>query len=147
GSPYLDIVTPDTAAPLEYPLRLLPYKFSTLSSGSMRWERWLLEQPSNMHEIHYDPWVEVGPATARELDLAEGSAVWVVSRQGRCQARVTISSGTAPHTVCVPYGPVHADGRVANPLRLLVNESDPLTGLQSWFTTFVRLERAQGEGG
>ncbi len=127
--------------PEEFPLRLIPYRLSTLSSGTVGLERWLAEQPALFPEGHWVPWVEVSPHDADVMGIGNGTMVWVTSPDGRYQARLTVSHGTAPETVCAPYGMRHPDGRVANPFALLNGEADSLTGLPAWSTTFVRLER------
>jgi anaerobic selenocysteine-containing dehydrogenase len=68
--------------------------------------------------------------------------VWVISPRGRYRARLKVFAGTAHGNVGAPYGLVHPDGESANPLQLLDGTADTLTGLPSWFTTFVRLEQA-----
>lgn len=125
-----------------FPLRLVPYRMSTLSSGTINLEPWLAEQPSLTLDEHWVPWVEVSAATARALGLGDGTMVRVVSPRGRCRARLRVFPGTAPGQVCMPYGLKHPDGELANPLQLLDGATDPLTGLTAWFSTFVRLERA-----
>ncbi|NIN09969.1 MAG: molybdopterin-dependent oxidoreductase [Gemmatimonadales bacterium] len=128
------------SAPSDFPLRLIPYRVSTLASGTLALERWLVEQPSILPRVHWVPWVEVAPATARELGFADGAMVRVVSRRGQYRARLRVFPGTAPENVCAPYGLRHPNGDVASPLQLLAGAGDPETGLPSWFSTFVRLE-------
>ncbi len=139
--PYINVAT-EVAATEEYPLRLIPYRVSTLASGTLALERWLLEQPSIFPHILWAPWVEVHPEKARELGFGDGTMVWVVSARGRYRARLKVFPGTAPENVCAPYGLRHPEGELANPLALLDGSTDPLTGLPSWSSTFVRLERA-----
>jgi anaerobic selenocysteine-containing dehydrogenase len=129
-------------AAVDYPLRLIPYRLSTLASGTLALERWLVEQPSVLPEVFWRPWVEVGPDTADELGLSDGTGVWIVSSHGRYRARLIVYPGAAPGTVCAPYRLRHPDGELANPLWLLDGARDPLTGLSAWFSTQVRLERA-----
>lgn len=128
--------------PPEYPLRLLPYRVSTLASGTLGLTPWVAERPTTLHDIHWIPWVEVHPDTARELGLANGAMAWVISPRGHYRARVKHFVGTARDTLAAPYGPRHPDGSPANPLHLLDGAADSLTGLPSWSSTFVRLERA-----
>jgi anaerobic selenocysteine-containing dehydrogenase len=123
-------------------LLLIPYRVSTLSSGTLPLQRWLAEQPAVLPEVQWAPWVEVSPETAHALGLGDGATVHVVSEHGRLPARLTVFHGTAPGTVGVPYGLRQRGGEVANPFRLLDGAADPLTGLESWFSTPVRLERA-----
>ncbi|MGE5744763.1 MAG: molybdopterin dinucleotide binding domain-containing protein, partial [Gemmatimonadota bacterium] len=129
-------------APGTYPLRLVPYRMSTLSSGTIHLEPWLAEQPSLTLDVHWLPWIEVHPTTAAALGLDDGTMVWVVSARGRCRARLRQFLGTAPGQVNAPYGLKHPGGELANPLQLLDGATDPLTGLAAWYSTFVRLERA-----
>jgi anaerobic selenocysteine-containing dehydrogenase len=129
-------------APTTYPLRLVPYRMSTLSSGTIHLEPWLAEQPSLTLDVHWLPWIEVHPTTAAALGLGDGAMVWVVSARGRFRARLRLFLGTAPGQVNAPYGLKHPGGELANPLQLLDGATDPLTGLAAWYSTFVRLERA-----
>jgi anaerobic selenocysteine-containing dehydrogenase len=133
---------PAATATAAFPLRLVPYRVSTLSSGTIHLEPWLAEQPSLTLDEHWRPWVEVSAATAGALGLRDGAMVTVVSARGRCRARLRVFPGTAPGQVSMPYGLRHPDGELANPLQLLEGATDPLTGLTAWFSTFVRLERA-----
>lgn len=128
----------------EFPYRLMPYRVSTLTPGTLSLERWMAETPGLFPEGHWYPWVEVNPATARALDLEEDAMVWVISERDRIRARVKFFHGTAPETVCVPYEIQHPDGELANPLHLLTESKDPLTGCAPWATSFVRLEPASG---
>jgi anaerobic selenocysteine-containing dehydrogenase len=139
---YLDVGSDDDATPEEFPLRLLPYRVSTLSSGTLALERWHAERPGIFPDVTWVPWVEVSPVTAQAMGLNDSDMVWVVSLQGRYRARLNLFPGTAPENVCAPYGLRHPNGEDANPLRLLDGSVDSLTGLPSWSSTFVRLERA-----
>ena len=142
SAPYIDVAMVDDEADDEFPLRLLPYRVSTLASGTLGLQRWLAERPGLFPEVHWGPWIEVAPATAEALGIADATPVWVISRQGRYRALLKRFPGTAPENVCAPYGLRHPDGELANPLALLDGTRDPLTGLPAWSTTFVRLERA-----
>jgi len=128
--------------PNEFPLRLIPYRVSTLSSGTLSLEPWLAEQPTSFDDRYWRPWVEINPATAASLGLADGAEVWIRSPRGRYRTRLKLFPGVAPDTVCAPYGPRQPDGALANPLQLLDGSTDPLTGLPCWFTSAVRLDRA-----
>jgi anaerobic selenocysteine-containing dehydrogenase len=139
--PYTDVGLGAAEHGDEFPLRLIPYRVSTLASGTLGLQPWIAEQPA-LHDVHWVPWVEVAPETAEHTHVGDGQAVWIVSEQGRFRARLKISHGIAHETVASPYGPRHPDGTGANPYTLLDGRVDPLTGLPSWSTTFVRLEPA-----
>jgi anaerobic selenocysteine-containing dehydrogenase len=140
--PYLDVATPTAEGSPGFGLRLMPYRVSTLASGTLGLERWLAEQPGIFPDVLWHPWVEVAPETAHALGFSDDTKVWVISSRGRYRAHLKVSPGTAPENVCAPYGLRHPDGEAANPLQLLDGSNDPLTGLPSWSSTFVRLERA-----
>ncbi len=139
---YIDVAHRAGQTPAGFPLRLIPYRVSTLASGTLALERWLAEQPGIFPDVLWVPWVEVAPETARALDMGDDTDVWVVSQRGRYRARLKVSHGTAHGNVGAPYGLRHPDGTAASPLQLLDGSYDPLTGLASWLSTFVRLERA-----
>jgi anaerobic selenocysteine-containing dehydrogenase len=138
--PYIDVAPPATPETDDYPLQLIPYRLSTLASGTLSLQRWLAERPNLFPEVYWHPWVEVNPVTAQELGLSNDARIRVVSASGRYEARVKVFSGAAPGSVSAPYGLRHPDGAVASPLQLLDGTVDPQTGLQSWFSTRVRLD-------
>ena len=133
----------EAAAPPQYPQRLMPYRISTLASGTIGLEPWLAEQPTLFPDVHWIPWVEVHPAIASQLGLGDATMVWVTSARGRYRARLRVFPGTPTGHVVAPYGLRHpgAGGELANPFQLLDGTTDPLTGLEAWDGTFVRLER------
>lgn len=140
-TPYIGLTGDNAVPPADFPLRLMPYRVSTLASGTLSLERWLAEVPGLFPETLWYPWVEVHPDTVRTLGLEEDTMVWISSSRGRMRARLKVFPGTAPGNVCVPYRLQHPDGELANPLQLLDGPTDPLTGLAPWFTTFVRLDQ------
>ena len=133
---------PEPGPATEFPLRLIPYRVAGIASGGVALQPWLHEQPTVLPDQHWIPWVEVHPATADGMGLADRAMVWVVSARGRYRARVKTYPGVAKENVNAPYGLRHPSGESANPLHLLDDAGDPLTGLSAWFTTFVRLEPA-----
>jgi anaerobic selenocysteine-containing dehydrogenase len=140
--PHIDVTSEYPGEEDGFPFRLIPYRVSTLASGTLTLERWMAEVPGIFPHVYWDPWVEVNPETARSSGFADGTMVWIVSARGRYRARLKVFAGTAPENVCAPYGLRHPEGEVANPLQLLVDSADPLTGLPSWHSTRVRLEKA-----
>ncbi len=125
-----------------FPLRLVPYRVAGIASGGVSRQPWLWEQPTVLPDQHWVPWVEVHPATADALGLPDRAMAWVISPRARYRARIKIFPGVAKENVNAPYGLRHPSGESANPLQLLDDDGDPLTGLSAWFTTFVRLEPA-----
>jgi len=141
--PYTAPAAAPPAAP-PYPQRLMPYRVSTLASGTIGLEPWLAEQPALFPDVHWIPWVEVHPTTASQLGLADATMVWVTAARGRYRARLRVFPGTPAGHVVAPYGLRHPGpgGELANPFQVLDGATDPLTGLEAWDGTFVRLERA-----
>ncbi len=63
----------------------------------------------------WETWVEIHPATAHGLGIADRSMVWVESAKGRIKVRARHFEGLLPATVSVPFGLGHtAFGRWAN---------------------------------
>ena len=130
-----------------FPLRLVPYRVMTLASGTTAWMPWLLETLGVMTGDAWQSWVEINPATATELGLAEGQKVRVESSDGSFTARLRAYAGCQPGVVNVPYG-LHSrldgwgDLEPSNPLAAVGDKRDPVTGLPDWYTTFVRVVAA-----
>jgi len=133
---------PEPQPAADFPLRLVPYRVAGIASGGVSLQPWLWEQPTVLPDQHWVPWVELHPATADALGLADRAMAWVISPRARYRARIKIFPGVAKENVNAPYGLRHPSGEPANPLQLLDGGGDPLTGLSAWFTTFVRLEPA-----
>lgn len=145
------LVRPGRAAPNReprsdaYPLRLIPYRMMTLSSGTTALTPWLLEREEPLVGASWEVWVEVHPETARRLRLRNRQLVRVVSAKGSFRARLHLFAGAAPDTVAAPYG-LHTDvdgwGRLApaNPLAAVGPARDAASRLPDWAGAQVRLE-------
>ncbi|NIM02337.1 MAG: hypothetical protein GTN89_16415 [Acidobacteria bacterium] len=100
-------------------------------------------------------WAEIAPETAHELHLEDGDEVQVRSERGEVEAVVMIRPGTSPGIVHLPAGLGHrehvgaAGGIGANPLDLVADVRDPLSGAWSPNATRVtlRLLRRRDHGG
>ncbi len=55
-----------------------------------------------IHKMHPDPFLEIHPRDAANLDIAEGDVLEVRSRRGRCELPAKITRGIAPGTVFAP---------------------------------------------
>jgi len=139
---YVNVAAPPEQPLKSFPLRLMPYRINTLSAGELGLTRWLVEAPTLLPDVPWFPWIEVHPSTARKVGLHDGDLVRVASERASYRARLKVNPGTAPGVVAAPYRLRHPDGEAASPLPLLDGTTDPLTGLPSWSSTFVRLERA-----
>ena len=109
----------------EYPYFLHLYVSELLSDGRGANLPWLQGSPAPMTTVAWQTCLEIHPATAQKLSLADGDIVRVTSPQGEIQAVVCTYPGIRPDTVALPTGQGHTDlGRYARqrgsqPLQLL----------------------------
>jgi anaerobic selenocysteine-containing dehydrogenase len=96
----------------------------------------------------WDSWLEMNPASARRLGLADRDPVWVESPFGRVRTKVRLVAGIRPDVVSLPYNQGHralgrwARGRGVNGLALMGPDSEPLSGLAAFANTRVRVYAA-----
>lgn len=101
-----------------------------------------------------DVWVEISPADARRLGIAEGDLVRVQSPRGRIEARARVS-GIRDGVVFVPFHYGHWDDdrgagstgppRAAN--ELTITDWDPVSKQPVFKTAAVRVEKIADGGG
>jgi molybdopterin-containing oxidoreductase family iron-sulfur binding subunit len=105
------------------------------------------ELPDPLTSALYGSWVELNPATAKQLGMSEGDIVDVESAHGRISAPVFVYPAIRPDVVAMPIGQGHreygryAKSRGVNPIHLLAPEVEPSTGSLAWSTTRVKLVR------
>jgi anaerobic selenocysteine-containing dehydrogenase len=132
----------------EYPLHLNPYELLLLSPGDSSNQPWLMEIVGAQHNLGWESWVEINPATARVLGISDGDRVWIESSEGRIETRAKLFDGAMPGVVNMPLGLGHrsmgrwAKGRGVNPFDLIVNNHDYLSGLLSRMATKVKVYKA-----
>jgi anaerobic selenocysteine-containing dehydrogenase len=137
----------------EYPLHLLPYASPAFLDGSLAHLPWLQEMPDPVTSAMWSSWIEINPATAERLGIAQGDVVEVASSQGTLRSRAMITPGIAPDVAAMPVGQGHrtftryASGRGENPLELIAPLTDGVTGELAWGATRVRVSRAAGPDG
>jgi anaerobic selenocysteine-containing dehydrogenase len=136
-----------------YPFHFLPYPSNQFLDGSLAHLPWLQEMPDPLTSAMWSSWVEINPATAQKLGIAQGDIVEVASTQGSLQTAAVISPGIAPNVIAMPVGQGHttftryASGRGENPVELLAPMTDAATGAFAWAATRVKLTRvAEGDG-
>ncbi|HSR67903.1 MAG TPA: molybdopterin-dependent oxidoreductase [Acidobacteriota bacterium] len=102
----------------------------------------------------WQPWAELSPETARRLDLEEGDLIGLQTISGQIEAEVRIRPGAASEAVHLPLGlgRIQAPGAEtlkANPLNIVLDSRDPLSGALSLSSTRVqvRLVRRRPHGG
>ncbi len=103
--------------------------------------------------VRWNSWVEINPATAAELGLADHAEAWVESPYGRVKVQVRLYPGIYPNVVFMPQGQGHftqvAWGRNSQPGQigvnansLMHNTTEPLTGQAIFNPVRVKISKA-----
>ncbi|HLG23196.1 MAG TPA: molybdopterin-dependent oxidoreductase [Candidatus Manganitrophaceae bacterium] len=136
-------MTNEPAGPERFYLHLYPSLSHFDGRGANR--PWLQELPDPMAQIVWDNWLEIHPATAQRLGIAEGDLVKVASPDGEVEAPAHLFEGVRPDVAAIPLGQGHtafgryAEGRGENPMRLLPSPPEPLSGGPAFHATRVTL--------
>lgn len=131
----------------DYPFYFLPFASQMFLDGSLAHLPWMQELPDVLSTVMWGSWVEINPATARQLDIEQGDLVEITSEHGSLRSPAVISPGIAPDTLAMPVGQGHtnfgryASGRGANPLAVLAPKSESQTGSLAWAATRVRIRK------
>jgi len=135
--------------PAEYPFFLNTYKLMTHAEGRGANQPHLQEILGNFLNQRWDSWLEINPKVARHLGIDHGDEVWIESPLGaRLKVRAVLFEGARPDVVNIPFELGHegygrwATGRGVNPNRLVINDTNPLTGSLNPFATRVKVYRA-----
>ncbi|MGH2708295.1 MAG: 4Fe-4S dicluster domain-containing protein, partial [Actinomycetota bacterium] len=103
----------------------LAYPHSMLHDGRGANKPWLLENADPVTKITWHSWVEIGPETAKRLDVRNGEILEVTSPNGIIEAPAFIYLGMREDVIAMPLGLGHtaygafAQGRGVNALDLL----------------------------
>jgi len=133
--------------PAQYPFHFLPYPSTQFLDGSLAHLPWLQEMPDPLTSAMWSSWVEINPATAVKLGIAQGDVVDVTSAHGTVRTAAYLSPGIAPDVLAMPAGQGHATftryarGRGANPVDLLAPVTEESTGAVAWAATRVKIAR------
>ncbi|MGE5295740.1 MAG: molybdopterin dinucleotide binding domain-containing protein, partial [Solirubrobacterales bacterium] len=96
-----------------------------LFDGRLANRGWLQEVPERMSTIAWQSWADISPATARDLDVADGDIIEISSKAGAVQAPARVTSDITDNVVALAIGQGHtalgevAMGRGANAFTLL----------------------------
>jgi anaerobic selenocysteine-containing dehydrogenase len=132
----------------DFPFTLVTYKLMTHAEGRGANTPWLQEILGVHAGKRWESWVEINPASARKLGVADGDEVWVESVLGRIKIRAFVYAGAMPDVVNIPFELGHkeygraARGRGVNPNEILVHDNDRLGGLAAYSSTRVKVYRA-----
>jgi anaerobic selenocysteine-containing dehydrogenase len=130
-----------------YPFHFLPYPSNQFLDGTLAHLPWLQEMPDPLTSAMWSSWVEINPATAAKLGIAQGDVVDVTSQHGTVRTAAYLSPGIAPDVLAMPAGQGHttftryASGRGANPVDLLAPLTVADTGAVAWAATRVKITR------
>ena len=139
--------------PAQYPFHFLPYPSNQFLDGSLAHLPWLQEMPDPLTSAMWSSWVEINPATAARLGIAQGDVVDVTSAHGTLRTAAYLSPGIAPDVLAMPAGQGHttftryASGRGENPVDLLAPVTEESTGAVAWAATRVKIARVGDEDG
>jgi anaerobic selenocysteine-containing dehydrogenase len=97
----------ETAAAGAYPLLLVAQGLITQPRGWQGIMPTLQECYGLQANMKWRSWVEISPAAARSLGVANGDPVWVESPAGKVQAIVRIYAGLWPNAIYLPPGLGH----------------------------------------
>lgn len=133
-----------------FPLQLQVYPSPALYDGRGAPLPWLQQLPDPMTTVVWGSWVEINPATAASLGIAQGDPVTVSSPHGSLRLPAVIYPGIRPDLVAIPLGQGqqgagrYAQGRGVNPLDLLAPAPNhPEAG--PWQATRVQIALAPGK--
>jgi anaerobic selenocysteine-containing dehydrogenase/Fe-S-cluster-containing dehydrogenase component len=126
---------------------LVPYPSPAFYDGRMANRPWLQELPDPLTQIVWDSWIEMNPKDAQRLSVTEADLLTVQSPAGSINLPVHLSGGVRSGVVAVPLGQGHtafgryAERRGANPIPLLTEEPETLSGGLVWIGTEVTVNR------
>lgn len=96
----------------------------------------------------WDTYCSINPDTASAKGIKDEDAIWVESPVGKIKCKAALNPGMHPKVVHIIKEHGHhaygkwAKGRGANPCELIKNVSDPHSGLQAFFQTMVKIQKA-----
>ncbi len=131
-----------------YPLTFIPYDSMRLTSGYIGSPPYLVKALEDTVLKKNDVMVEVNPATARELGLADGVAAVLSTPKGKGRVRVRWFDGIMPGVVALPRGLGHTAydkflaGKGLNVNELLGAVEDSGTGFEAAWGIRAKLTKA-----
>lgn len=129
----------------DYPFILHPYLSTAMYDGRGANLPWMQELPEPMTGVVYGTWVELNPATAKDMGFRDGDVVTVTSGFGSIEAPVVTFPAIMPDVVAMPIGQGHsalgryARNRGANPIEILAPETESASGNLATSATRVAL--------
>jgi len=131
-----------------FPLVLIPFDTLRLASGAIGAPPFLVKALEETHLQKNDGLVEINPADAQKLGLADGAAAVLSTPKGTARVKVTLSEGIMPGLVAMVRGLGHTAydrflaGKGVNINRLMSSVEAPGTGFEAAWGVRAQLTKA-----
>jgi anaerobic selenocysteine-containing dehydrogenase len=131
-----------------FPLRLYVYPLAVLAGLADVNIPWLMDACGVLMQERWESWLEINPATAHRLRIADGDMVQVTSPRGKIRVKAKLFEGIMPEVVAMPWGLGHegggrwSDGVGQSPSKLVETQTDPATGSPYWNLVRVSVQKA-----
>ncbi len=131
-----------------YPLLLVPYDTMRLSGGYIGSPPFLVKSLEDTILVGNDVMVEVNPATAKNLGLADRQIASLTTAQGSARVRIHYFDGIMPGVIAIPRGLGHTAydrflaGKGVNYNALTEQMEDEATGLDAAWGVRAKLSKA-----
>jgi anaerobic selenocysteine-containing dehydrogenase len=131
-----------------YPLILIPYDSMRLARGYVGSPPFMVKSLEDTILTGNDVLVEVNPATARELGLADGKSATLSTPGGSGKVKVHYFNGIMPGVIAIPRGLGHTAydrflaGKGVNYNALAKTAEDPATGFDAAWGVRAKLSKA-----
>ena len=128
-----------------YPLQLISFRRLPVGDGRGASLPMMQELFGHAAGRHWESWAEINTETARQLEIADGEWIRVLSATGELRIRSKISEGVSPGVIAIPFGLGHTSGdRYArgygvHPHVLASGLHDRLSGREASHATRVRV--------
>jgi anaerobic selenocysteine-containing dehydrogenase len=131
-----------------FPLTLVPYDSSRLTAGSVAPAPFMMKSLEDTILTANYVRVEINPATARDLGLADGDAAVITTPKGSAPVKVYLFDGIMPGLVAMVRGLGHSafdafvSGKGVNVNALMSPVEDPGTGQEAAWGVRAKLVKA-----
>jgi menaquinone reductase, molybdopterin-binding-like subunit len=131
-----------------FPLTLVPYDSNRLTTGAVGPAPFMMKSVEDTILTANSVRVEINPATAKELGLADGDAAVIAPPKGSAPVKVYLFDGIMPGLVAMVRGLGHSaydkflSGKGVNVNALMSPVEDPGTGLEAAWGVRAKLVKA-----
>ena len=131
-----------------YPLILIPYDTMRLASGYIGSPPFMVKSLEDTILKGNDVLIEINPATARKLGLADGKYARLTTPQGSAKVKIHLFDGIMPGVIAIPRGLGHTAydsylaGKGVSYNMLNQTVEDPATGFDAAWGVRAKLSKA-----